>query len=596
MRCVLLGLFLCACTDTQPEKAMPFPNADEIEENVPSGDSDSSDGEEGEEQEDSDSPEGEEELPYQDGTAEDPILITLENSCVSYEDSRDTTEALSDIIDIYPPFDQDESGPEYFYTFTLTERSSILARLAFPEPSGVDNDIHLLGTISADSVIARDHYQLSEVLEAGTYYLVVDSYGGEEQSGPFDLHVDIASYQAGTMDDPISLARCSGDSMELPLLFTDSRDTSWSDSSEIDSYPPDETNESGPEFIYHFSVDQEVRLSAEIVAPEPDDVDVDLHLLDSLNSTGLIARGNASLHAVLAPGEYWISMDTYVSGGQPLSGEYTLTVQIRSNEIHPEDYFNDYLLDAVDLLYANYSLLGYDSAVLTHDIEYGEHGTIERSGGNKTMCVAAMLEVLLTAMEIYETDTGDGTIWDFLPQRSFEYLGSHDLKAHLWVNHELDTWGSADALRHFGMGENIPFTDLLPGSFINLNRTTGTGHAVLFIAFIDKEGIEYDTWNSDVIGFLYFSSQGGYSEGNGGLDYRYAIFSEYGSPEMPYKRDTNVIYREDDQRYLNTGMAFHPDLWQKTIYSEQSTTSMRSVDRQVSFFDADYFDGVTIDD
>ena len=65
---------------------------------------------------------------------------------------------------------------------------------------------------------------------------------------------------------------------------------------------------------------------------------------------------------------------------------------------------------------------------------------------------------------------------------------------------------------------------------------------------------------------------------------------------MPYKRDINIIYRENDQRYLNTGMAFHPALWQETVYSEQFNSSLRSIDRDISFFDEDYFTGITVDD
>ena len=403
-----------------------------------------------------------EEVPYQDGTAEFPFLIELTNGHAAFADSRDTVDAPSDINDSYPPFSQDESGPEYYYQFTLAEASLVHAWLAFPEPAGVDNDLHLLETTAADSVLDRDHHQLSQLLDPGTYYLVVDSFvsNGEEFSGPYDLQVNIAPYQAGTLDDPILISNTGTQPAVLPLVYTDTRDTTWSESDIVDSYPPNSTNESGPEFFYYFKVDQEVRISAEILAPEPDDVDIDIHLLDSVEPISLLTRGNASVHAVLPAGEYWLSLDTYVSGTQVLAGEYSLTVQIRPNEIHPEDYFNAYLLDAVDFLYANYGLLGYDSAALTHDINYGPYGVIERSGGAKTMCVAAMLEVFLTAMELYEADTGDSSVWDFLPERSFEYLGSRDLKGHLWVNHELDSWGSADALRHFGMGENIPFEDL----------------------------------------------------------------------------------------------------------------------------------------
>ena len=113
---------------------------------------------------------------------------------------------------------------------------------------------------------------------------------------------------------------------------------------------------------------------------------------------------------------------------------------------------------------------------------------------------------------------------------------------------------------HFGMGETVPFEQLHPGAFINVNRTNGTGHAVVFLAFIDAAGREYEAWNQDVIGFTYFSAQGGADVGAGGLDFRYAVFSRHGSPPMPYRRDLNIIY-STNQRLLNTGEMWAPGRW-----------------------------------
>jgi hypothetical protein len=204
------------------------------------------------------------------------------------------------------------------------------------------------------------------------------------------------------------------------------------------------------------------------------------------------------------------------------------------------------------------------------------------------MCVAAVMEVILTAMQLYADDTGDATVWDFLPIDSWKYLGADNIKAHIWVNADLDAYGTADALRHFGMGENVPFELLQPGGVININRTTGTGHAVVFLKFIDIDGTEYDTWNDQVVGFRYFSSQGGYDPGTGGLDYRCAIFSDYGSPTMSCRRDLNVIY-STNQQLLNTGHMFAPAFWSKA-YRRPAPAHV------VSRFDAVYFDGVTTDD
>ncbi len=280
------------------------------------------------------------------------------------------------------------------------------------------------------------------------------------------------------------------------------------------------------------------------------------------------------------------------------------------------EYFNTYILEAVDFLYADYGLQGYDiGSEQTHDIEYGPYGTIYQTGiDGKTMCVAAVMEVILTAMNIYVLDTNGDAVFDYLPKHSWEGLGPNDIKAHIWVNHGLDSYGTADALANFGMGECLPFERLTPGSFVGINRTTGTGHAVVFLSFVDAYGHEYVAYPQDaeIIGFKYFSSQGEFDVGSGGLDYRYAIFSDYhGSssfcssnpgvcdsnqiPVMPYKRDINVIY-STNSHYLNTGMMLHPRYWPNTAVSLTRTTSARPHDTEPFAFDPKRFDGITVDD
>ncbi|MEW5951091.1 MAG: hypothetical protein AB1637_04295 [Elusimicrobiota bacterium] len=228
-------------------------------------------------------------------------------------------------------------------------------------------------------------------------------------------------------------------------------------------------------------------------------------------------------------------------------------------EYDENNYFNKYLLKAVLELYSKYGLKGYDiKAALTHDIPFLDQGNIKALKPPYTMCVAAQLEIILTAYDIYAKETGDYSVYAYLPKTSYEKLGPQDLRGHIWVNHDFNSYGTADALRNFGMGEIRTFDSLKPGAFVNINRTNGTGHAVLFIGYIDKQGKLQDNLDANTIGFRYFSSQG--TKESGGLDYRNAIFSQYGCPEMDFKRDCNVIYSQD-QKYLNTGMMFHPKFW-----------------------------------
>ena len=119
---------------------------------------------------------------------------------------------------------------------------------------------------------------------------------------------------------------------------------------------------------------------------------------------------------------------------------------------------------------------------------------------------------------------------------------------------------------------------------------------MVFLAFIDINGKESTTWHANVVGFKYFSSQGGYAVGAGGFDYRYAVFSKFGSPKMPYKRDTKVVQSED-QKFLNTGVMYAPHRWLATSWSKPAASpSMPPRPEVFSTFDAARFDGRTVDD
>lgn len=272
----------------------------------------------------------------------------------------------------------------------------------------------------------------------------------------------------------------------------------------------------------------------------------------------------------------------------PSSGK--LVVVPWRGDSRPADlYFSPYILKAVDQLFANYGLLGYDiNSILTHDIQYHTFGVIPARHAPLTMCVAAQMEVILTAYDIYARETGDYSVYDYLPKKSFEGLGVADIKGHIWVNSKFNANGTADALINFGMGERTVFEKLQPGSFVNINRTTKTGHAVTFIGYINAGGELQPEYNDNVVGFKYFSSQGRATAGQGGFDYRYAVFSKFGCPEMPYKRDCNVIYSLDP-RMLNTGTMISPKYWTHVVPAEDPAAGEAVLNRNL-------FNGITTDD
>ncbi len=263
-------------------------------------------------------------------------------------------------------------------------------------------------------------------------------------------------------------------------------------------------------------------------------------------------------------GDQDITFEGFAAGtAKPLATTSFRVHVVRPTTPPPGSLFNAYILKAVDYLNKNYGLLGYNiNSQITHPIQYYKFGTFEPTGKGMTMCVAGTLEVIMTAFDIYSKETGDYSIYNYLGFSSWSTLSPSTIKAQIWVDPKLHSSGTADAIAHFGLGQHVAFKDLKAGGFININRTTGSGHSVTFLSFIDKQGNDVAEYNDSVVGFRYFGSQGHGEVGKGGFSFRHAFFSKYGCPDVPYQRDCNVIL-SDDQRLLNVGEILDPKLWKK---------------------------------
>jgi hypothetical protein len=219
--------------------------------------------------------------------------------------------------------------------------------------------------------------------------------------------------------------------------------------------------------------------------------------------------------------------------------------------------FNEYVLRAIDLLYDKYRDRGYriDSA-FTHDLDYAVPREIKAGPyPPKTMCVAAVSEVIIVALKIYADEKPDPSIFTTLPARSWMGSRPTDIRSYMFMYEGVDSNGTADALEHFGIGVHTPFSALRPGDFIGLNRTNGTGHAVVFLGYLDASGKEIPFDAAKVAGFKYFSAQ------TGGLGYRWAFFHQCPSwSEANKPRDCGII-RSDQQDILNAGYMLHPKVW-----------------------------------
>lgn len=107
------------------------------------------------------------------GTMTSPFVIPG----LPFADMRSTQDSPSDMIDMYEGGCAaiDESGPEYVYELQIPQQTTIRAMVF--DRGGVDVDLHLLTLLDIKTCVKRDDRLLSGPLDAGTYYLAVDTLG-----------------------------------------------------------------------------------------------------------------------------------------------------------------------------------------------------------------------------------------------------------------------------------------------------------------------------------------------------------------------------------------------------------------------------------
>jgi hypothetical protein len=260
--------------------------------------------------------------------------------------------------------------------------------------------------------------------------------------------------------------------------------------------------------------------------------------------------------------------------------------------------FSRYVLATVKMLGETRAAKGYGAAAFTQDLVFGDKGTLKATHPPLTMCVAAQLEVLVEALNAYARDTKDYSPFHFLPKETWEQLRPIDLRGMIWIVKNSHSDGAVSAFERFGMGGRLAFKDLFPGTFVNLNRNNKTGHAVIFLGYIDKSGNDLDKYSDKVAGFKYFSSQGLHKP-DGGLGYRWGFFEDTGCPTLPAtkKRDCGII-RSENNGLLVGGYVRMPKAWDADKAADQVLSNNAATDPALTTegsFDANYFTGVTTD-
>jgi hypothetical protein len=122
--------------------------------------------------------------------------------------------------------------------------------------------------------------------------------------------------QPGTVDDPIVIA-------DFP--YEDSNTTrSSGGSDDFDYYSCAPTvDERGRERVYVFTVASAGELAVEVACDN--EVDVDIHLLTAPDTDHCLRRAHISFSEWIPPGTYWLTCDTFRTGGVELMGDYTVS-------------------------------------------------------------------------------------------------------------------------------------------------------------------------------------------------------------------------------------------------------------------------------
>jgi hypothetical protein len=232
--------------------------------------------------------------------------------------------------------------------------------------------------------------------------------------------------------------------------------------------------------------------------------------------------------------------------------------------------FNTYILKAVDEIAATRANLGYDiNSYFTRNLDYGGTGTIPANHPPKTMCVAAVCEVIVEALNLWQKDHTDSsgqpakTPFLQLPVKSWTGGSRSDIRAHIFQYTGLNCRGTAQALARFGIGAETGFDQLQPGDFVNFNRTR-SGHSVVFLGYIDRNYNDV-AYSPDVAGFKYFSAQGeALSAPDHGFGYRWGFFGNPAPPAPPGKISDSGIQKSTSIAMLDCGFMFDPASWNVT--------------------------------
>jgi len=232
--------------------------------------------------------------------------------------------------------------------------------------------------------------------------------------------------------------------------------------------------------------------------------------------------------------------------------------------------FNSQILKEVEWVAANKAGLGYHlSSRYTEDISYGSH-KFKATGDGKTMCVAAVFEIVVRALNASKGADGKPLSESLMDGRTLggnstlsplPYIFQYKSSSVIPEYKRKFAGGIGDALVLFGMGRYVTFDTAKAGDFVYFNRTNGGGHAAIFMAYLDGAG-GVTTAPRSAAGFRYFSAQKG---GTNGMGYRDAFFGACPAAKTKFVKDCGVV-RSAERGMFSVSRMHDPKDWY-TSYS-----------------------------
>jgi hypothetical protein len=180
------------------------------------------------------------------------------------------------------------------------------------------------------------------------------------------------------------------------------------------------------------------------------------------------------------------------------------------------------------------------------------------------MCVAAVGEAVIEALNEYFIETGDQEPFQKLPasQWTTSANAKSSIRAQLWKYDGAGSRGARDAFSRLDIGEAVEFKNLMPGDAVTIDRSDGTGHAVVFLNFVDIAGHALERFSKDAAGFHYFSAQKFHSADMSGNEHAGFGFKTefFVSKDCPVGASCRVL--PPDSRYgPNSGRVWFPNAW-----------------------------------